>query len=137
GGAGRGGGGGGGRGRGGRRRGGGWRRRWWRRWWWWRWWRRDVKRAARPARERSGGRRQGVARPRFVDLETRERRHAAHRRHRSPTGQGSPTRVRPDRQRHVPGEAHHRVPGGIERSHGDGRRDRRARRSARRLLAEP
>src|SRR5207302_513469 len=113
-----------------------WWRRWWRRRWWW-WWRRDGKRAARPARERSGGRRQRVARAGLVDLETRECRHAAHRCDRAPTGQGPPTRVRPDRQRDVPREPCHRVPGGIERSHGDGRCDRRARLSARRLLAEP
>src|SRR5205807_1750097 len=103
-----------------------WRRRRWR--WWRRWWRgrrgrrgrrRDVERTARPATERSGGRRQRVARAGLVDLDGAERRHAAHRRDRPPTGQGPTTRVRPDRQRDAPRESRHGVPGGIERGHLD------------------
>src|SRR5204863_5594546 len=82
-----------------------WRRRrwWWRRWrrWWWRRRRRrrDVERTARPPAERSGGRRQRVARAGLVDLDSGEGRHSAHGTYRSPTPPGPATRIRPDRQR--------------------------------------
>src|SRR5947207_1711726 len=114
-------------------------RRWWRGWWWWCLRRRrrcDVERTARPATERSRRRRQRVPRAGLVDLGGAERRHAAHRRDRPPTGQGPATRIRPDRQRDAPGESRHRVPGGVESGHLYGGGDRSPGRSTRGLNAE-